>query len=425
MIGFQEKDGALHADGVPLTKIAAEVGTPCYVYSSAVIVNQFTKLKSAMERALPKNRQPLLCFACKANSNVAVLSLLRSLGGGLEVVSEGELVRGLKAGFDGSRIVSTGVGKQKREIAALLKANVSQLNVESIPELYQINEVAGEIGIKARVAFRLNPNVTGGGHHKISTGRKKDKFGIGVEQMYDAYALAASMPNVTPVGLSMHIGSQVFEVERFKDAFGRLPDVVKTLRSQGHTVSRLDIGGGFPIIYRDEKLLDLDAYAQWVNDIIVPLDTDIIMEPGRYLVGNSGVILSEVLYVKETPDRNFLILDAAMNDLIRPAMYDAYHGIEPVAEQNRARKTYDVVGPVCETGDTFTTDRELPEMKQGEFAVIQTAGAYGASMASNYNTRPIAAEVMVKDGQYTIIRPRQTYDDIIGRDIVPDWIKRA
>lgn len=418
MRGFQEKDGALHADGVSLARIAAEVGTPAYVYSSAVIEDQFHNLKNAMVKALPKDRQPLLCFACKANSNVAVLNLLKGLGGGLEIVSEGELHRGLKAGFEASKIVSTGVGKQKNEISACLKAGILQFNVESLPELERINQVAGEIGIKAKVAFRLNPNVSGGGHHKISTGRKRDKFGMGVEMMEHAYAIAAGMAHVEAVGLSMHIGSQVFQVEKFKEAFAHLPVVVKNLRSKGHSVSRLDIGGGFPIVYKDEQLLDLDSYAQWVNDIIVPLDTDIIMEPGRYLVGNAGVILSEVLYVKEAQDRNFLIIDAAMNDLIRPAMYDAYHGIEPITNWNAQRKTYDVVGPVCETGDTFTTDRDMPQTQQGDFVVIRSAGAYGASMASNYNTRPMAPEILVKDGEYKIIRKRQTYDDIIGADIL-------
>lgn len=423
MKAFAEKDGVLHADGVSLATIAKEVGTPAYIYSAGVIEDQFTKLQGAMKRALPADRQPLLCFACKANSNIAVLSLLQSLGSGLEIVSEGELHRGLRAGFDPKRIVSTGVGKQRSEIAAQLKTGILQLNVESLPELERINEVASQMGKVADVAFRLNPDVSGGGHHKISTGRKRDKFGMGVEMMRQAYALAEKLPGTNPVGLSMHIGSQVFEVEKFKEAFARLPDVVKDLRGAGHKVTRLDIGGGFPIIYKDEQLLDLDSYAQWVNDIIVPLDTEIVMEPGRYLVGNAGVILSEVLYVKETQDRNFLILDAAMNDLIRPAMYDSYHGIEPISGWNAPRKTYDVVGPVCETGDTFSTGRDLPEMKAGDFAVIQTAGAYGASMASNYNTRPLAAEVMTKDGQYAVIRPRQTYEEIIDRDVVPAWTK--
>ncbi len=425
MSGFEEKDGVLHADGVSLAAIAKDVGTPTYVYSSSVIEEQFNRLKDAMQKALPKDRQPMLCFACKANSNLAVLSLLQSLGSGLETVSEGELIRGLKVGFMGSQIVATGVGKQRREIAACLKADIAQFNVESLPELEQINSVAQEVGIKARVAFRLNPNVSGGGHHKISTGRTQDKFGMGVEMMEQAYAMAAAMSHVAPVGLSMHIGSQVYDVAKFRDAFAAFPEIVKKLRGNGHTVSRLDIGGGFPIVYNEERLLDLDAYAQWVNEIIVPLGTEIIMEPGRYLVGNAGVLLSEVLYVKETPDRKFLILDAAMNDLLRPALYDAYHGIEPVASRNAAWAKYDVVGPVCETGDTFTTDREMPAMKAGDFAVIKSAGAYGTSMASNYNTRPLAAEVMTRNGQYAVIRPRQTYEDVIGRDVMPDWSVKA
>ncbi len=419
--GFKEQGGILYADGVPLPRIAADVGTPAYIYSASVIAGQYNRLRDALARAIPSKRQPLLCFACKANSNIAVLNLLHSLGSGLEIVSEGELVRGLKAGFDAQKIVSTGVGKQRREIAACLKAGIMQFNVESLPELAQINTVAGDIGIAAKVAFRLNPDVSGGGHHKISTGRKRDKFGMGVEMMREAYGMAESLPHVTPVGLSMHIGSQVFEVEKFKEAFSRLPQVVGDLRAAGHTVSRLDIGGGFPIVYRDEKLLDLDSYAQWVNEIIVPLDTEIVMEPGRYLVGNAGVILSEVLYVKETQDRKFLIIDAAMNDLIRPAMYDAYHGIESVTSRDATPTMYDVVGPVCETGDTFTTERTLPAMKQGDLCVIKSAGAYGASMASNYNTRPLAPEIMVRDGQYAVIRARQTYDDVIGGDVVPDW----
>jgi len=417
MTGFEEKDGILHADGVSLAAIAAEVGTPAYVYSSGIITDQYNKLKGAMEKRLPKHRQPLLCFACKANSNVAVLKHLKELGSGLEIVSEGELLRGLKAGFAGNTIVSTGVGKQKSEIAACLKAGIMQFNVESLPELERINAMAAQLNMVAKVAFRLNPDVSGGGHHKISTGRKGDKFGMLVDMMEEAYALATKMPHTEPVGLSMHIGSQVFEVQKFKEAFAVLPDIVKNLRAKGYHVRTLDIGGGFPIVYKEEQLLDLDSYAQWVNDIIVPLDTEIIMEPGRYLVGNAGVILTEVLYVKETKAKKFLIIDAAMNDLIRPAMYDAYHGIEPVAARNAPWEEFDVVGPVCETGDTFTMGRSLPTMKAGDIAVIKSAGAYGASMASNYNTRPIAPEVMTKDGSYKIIRPRQTYEEIIGRDV--------
>ncbi|PZQ46109.1 MAG: diaminopimelate decarboxylase [Micavibrio aeruginosavorus] len=421
MSGFEEKDGVLHADGVSLQTIAKQVGTPAYVYSASVIESQFAKLKGAMEKAIPANRQPLLCFACKANSNLAVLNFLQSLGSGLEIVSEGELVRALKAGFDPKKIVSTGVGKSRSEIAACLKAGILQFNVESIPELERIQEVAQDIDLIARVAFRLNPDIGGGGHEKITTGRKTDKFGIVSEMMETAYTMAEKFSHIDPVGLHMHIGAQVFQVERFKDAFEKLRDVVLSLRKNGHSITRLDIGGGFPIVYKDEQLLDLDYYAKWVNEIIVPLDVEIVMEPGRFLVGNAGVLLTEVLFVKETPAKNFLIVDSAMNDLIRPALYDSYHAIEPIASGNAKWTKYDVVGPVCESGDTFTKDREMPEMKQGDFAVIRSAGAYGASMASNYNTRPMAAEVMTKNGKFEVIRPRQTYEDIIGRDIIPDW----
>lgn len=418
MGGFTEKDGVLHADGVSLADIASEVGTPVYVYSAHVMSEQFAKLKGAMEKAIPEDRQPLLCFACKANSNVAVIRHLREMGSGLEIVSEGELMRALRAGFDPKKIVSTGVGKQKSEIAACLRAGILQFNVESIPELERINGVAGEVGIKAQVAFRLNPDIGGGGHEKITTGRKTDKFGIVADMMEEAYSLAEKLPHTEPAGLHMHIGAQVFQVERFKDAFERLREVVLELRGNGHAITRLDIGGGFPIVYKDEQLLDLDYYARWVNEIIVPLNTEIVMEPGRFLVGNAGVLLSEVLYVKETPAKDFLIIDAAMNDLIRPALYDSYHGIEPVRRSDALRTKYDVVGPVCESGDTFTKDRELPQMEQGDLIVIRSAGAYGATMASNYNTRPLAPEVLVKDGSYKVIRKRQTLEELIGRDIV-------
>ncbi len=306
MSGYQEINGELHVDTVPLSDIAAKYGTPAYVYSSDVIKAQYEALEGAMKRALPASRQPKLCYACKANSNIAILSYLRSLGSALEIVSEGELKRGLIAGFNASEIVSTGVGKTDSEIKACLKAGIHQFNVESLPELENINKIAGEIGINAVVVFRFNPNVSGGGHHKISTGRKRDKFGIGIDSIYKIYQTASEMANIHPVGLSMHIGSQVSEVQVFETAFDKLPEVVHQLRENGHEVSRLDIGGGFPIIYNDENLLDLDQYAQWVRDIILPLDTEIIMEPGRYLVGNAGVVLTEITYVKETLRNRFL-----------------------------------------------------------------------------------------------------------------------
>lgn len=423
MSGFHEKNNALYAEDVALSDIAAEYGTPTYVYSRAVITAQYEKLAGAMAKAMPKSRQPLLCYACKANSNIAVLNLLQKLGSGLEVVSEGEMRRGLKAGFDADKIVSTGVGKQDSEIAFGLKEGIHQFNVESIPEIYHIQKIASELNIVAKIVFRLNPDVSGGGHHKISTGRKRDKFGISIERVAEGFNIAKEMSHVEAVGLSMHIGSQVFNVQSFREAFEKLPNIVHDLRAAGHKVERLDIGGGFPIIYNDEQLLDLDAYAQWVNEIIVPLETEIIMEPGRYMVGNSGVLLSKSIHIKETQDRSFVVLDAAMNDLIRPTLYEAYHGIEPVENRQRTHKLYDIVGPVCETGDTFATDRSMAEMQAGELAVIKSAGAYGFCMSSNYNTRPLPAEVMVDGDMVSLIRPRQSYEDIFGGDIVPDFLK--
>lgn len=420
MTGFSYKNASLHADDIPLSDIAREHGTPAYVYSAAHIKHQYDALAGAMKRALPDGSSALLCYACKANSNIAVLSHLRKLGSGLEVVSGGELQRGLKAGFDPQKIVFTGVGKTKAEIALALHSNIKQFNVESLPEMAAIQDVAQSLGKTARVVFRLNPDVSGGGHHKISTGRKRDKFGIGYETMFDAFEQAKQYSHIDAVGLSMHIGSQVFDVAKFRDAFEKLPDIVGELRAKGYTIARLDIGGGFPIQYNNEELLDLDAYAQWVADFVAPLGTEIILEPGRYLVGNGGVLLSEVLYVKETKDRSFLIIDAAMNDLIRPTLYEAYHGIIPVTQGANDIKSYDIVGPICETGDTFSTGRELPESKPGDLIAIQSAGAYGMSMASNYNTRGIIPEVMVMDGKAHLIRRRQSVEDILSYESIPE-----
>ena len=414
----------LCVDGVALSDIADAVATPTYVYSADVMTTQYHNLENAMVRNLPADQQPLLCYACKANSNIAVLSLLRSLGSGLEIVSGGELPRGLRAGFNPKHIVMTGVGKQRQEIIDCLEAGIKQFNVESLPELEHIQNVASDIGKKATVVFRLNPNVSGGGHDKISTGRERDKFGLNLENVHNAYAMAQDMSHVEAIGLSMHIGSQVFQVLSFRKAFETLPDIVQGLRDKGYNVSSLDIGGGFPIQYNDEELLDLDAYAEWVGQIIAPLGTDIIMEPGRYLVGNAGVLLTKTLYTKHTRERDFLILDAAMNDLIRPTLYDAYHGIEKVSKDGEDEETfYDVVGPICETGDTFSKDRALPVMKTGDLVVIKEAGAYGMCMASNYNTRGLPAEVLVQDGAFHVIRKRQSVDEILDKDIVPDHLK--
>ena len=424
MTGFHEQDGVLYADNIPLSALAEDVGTPSYIYCASEIKKQYDALSDAMKRALPADRQPMYCYASKANSNIAILAYLRSLGSSLEVVSEGEIRRGLKAGFEGKDIVFTGVGKSEQEIEFALKTGIYQFNVESIPELERIGALSQKLDIQTHVVFRLNPDIAGAAAHaKTSTGGKRDKFGISSDRVIDAFAIAYEMSHVSAAGLSVHIGSQINKVEKFEEAFAKLPELVGKLRELGHEITRLDIGGGFPIVYNDEDLLDLDQYARWVADIIVPLDTEIMLEPGRYYVGNCGVLLTRAEYIKETQDHTFLVLDAAMNDLIRPTLYNAYHGVEPVEYRARPVKSYDIVGPICESGDTFAKGRELPEMKQGELAVIRSTGAYGFCMASNYNSRVLPPEILVHDKDYTIIRPRQSFEDIMGVETIPDWLK--
>jgi len=420
--GFHMNDGVMHADDFALPDLAQRFGTPAYIYSAGVIRSQYEALTNALAKALPADKQPMLCYACKANSNIAVLSLLRGLGSGVEIISEGELIRALKAGFTGDQMISTSFGKTDGEIRACLEAGIYQLNLDSDAELERVNKVAAEMGVVAPVVFRINPNVTGGGHHKISTGRRRDKFGLGPDHIMAIYKTAEEMSNVQPFGLSMHIGSQVFTVESFKPAFEVMAELVHRLRGEGHTVERLDIGGGFPIMYRDEKLLDLDAYAGWVRDIVLPLDTEIQLEPGRYLTGNCGVLLCEANSIKTTQDKEFLVLDAGMNDLLRPTLYEAYHGVRPVANHNREARDYDVVGPVCETGDTFAEARTMPEIRQGEYVVIETAGAYGFAMASNYNSRPLPPEILIDGDKSAIIRPRQSYDEMLAGETIPEWL---
>ena len=421
-VGFHFSNDLYHVDSVPVRDIAHEFGTPAYIYSASHIRRQHEILTSALEKTLPADRQPLLCYACKANTNGALLRLLHSLGTGLEIVSEGELMRGLKAGFKGEQIISTSLGKMTDEIKACLNADIHQLNIEAEPELYHINKIAGEMGKVAPVLFRLNPNISGGGHHKISTGRKRDKFGQSAEKICELYAIADNLDHVRPIGISMHIGSQVFNVDAFKPSFEIMADLVQRLRQNGHTVDRTDIGGGFPIVYNDEKLPDFTGYAEWVRDIILPLDTEIQMEPGRYMTGNSAILLGETIYVKKTQDRDFLILDAGMNDLIRPTLYEAYHNITPIENLDRPHKPYCVAGPICESGDIFAEERIMPEIKDGDLIAIQSAGAYGFAMASNYNSRPLPAEILVDGDNVSLIRRRQTLDEIIQGEIIPDWL---
>ena len=421
MIGFNNKNGELHIDEVPLSHIAEQYGTPSYVYSASHIRRQYNALKQAMAEALPKDNQPMLCYACKANSNVAILALLKSLGSSLEIVSEGELFRGLKAGFKGEEIISTSFGKNETEIEACLNANLLQFNIESPEELQTINRCASRQNKRADVVFRLNPDIKGGGHKKISTGLKENKFGNTAEDIISLYEAAEQLEYINPVGVSIHIGSQIMQAEAFKPSFEKLAALTHTLREKGHEVTHLDIGGGFPIAYNNEQLLDLSAYAEWVRNIILPLDTKIQMEPGRYLVGNAGILLTRAQYIKTTPSKNFLVLDAGMNDLIRPTLYEAYHNIEAVKPRD-TEQTYDVVGPICESGDIFASERTISTIEKDDLVAIKSAGAYGYSMASSYNSRPLPAEIMVDGDQIHEIGARQTLEQLITRETIPEYL---
>ena len=423
MTGFTEKNGILHADDVPLPEIARDYGTPCYVYSASAIRKQYTDLRDAMARVLPADRQPLICYACKTNSNIAILKLLRNSGSSLEIVSEGELFRGLKAGFTGDKIISNSFGKNEGEIRACLKAGILQFNIEVSDELNTINTAAIEMGKTADVLFRLNPNISAGGHSKISTGRKDDKFGNTAEDILGFYSRAEDMSNINPIGISIHIGSQVTQAETFKPGFEKVAELVRTLRERGHTVTRTDIGGGLSIIYNDEKPFDLNSYATYVRDIILPLDTEIQMEPGRYIAGNGGVLLTKAEYIKATPSQNFIVLDAGMSDMIRPTLYDAYHGVRPVLQHNETEtETYDVVGQICESSDFFAKGREINRVMQGDLMIIQSVGAHGYVMASNFNSRPLPAEILVDGDKVAVINKAQTLDDLVARETIPAWL---
>ena len=410
---FEYINNELHVEDVSLLELEKEIGTPAYIYSKAAIVDQVKALQKAFSDVLPAARQPRFFYACKANSNINVLKILNGMGVCLETVAVGEMHRGLKAGFKGSDMLVTGVGKSAEEIETYLNNDIYSLNVESIPELERINTIAGQLGKRARVMIRLNPNVEGGAYDKISTGRAHDKFGLSAPTILDIYE-RIDLKNIHFIGLSMHIGSQIETTQSYLTGYQVIAHLVQQLRDKGCTIDTLDIGGGFGIQYKDESLLDLKRVAEAVRDVIEPLGTEIIMEPGRYIAGNAGLLLTKVEYVKEEGGRSFLVLDTAMNDLIRPTLYDAYHRIAPVANPDLQPVTYDIVGPICETGDTFAKGRIMPQMGEGALCVIQSAGAYTACMASNYNTRPMLPEILVDEDRFSIIRRRQTLEDIFA-----------
>ncbi|MGR3701831.1 MAG: diaminopimelate decarboxylase [Paracoccaceae bacterium] len=418
---FLYRNGALHAEDVPLAEIAAAVGTPFYCYSTATLERHFRLFDEALA-----GMDHLVCYAMKAASNVAILRTLAALGAGMDVVSGGEYLRAKAAGVPGERIVFSGVGKTEAEMRLALEGGVRQFNVESEPEMEVLNRVALDLGMVAPITVRVNPDVDAKTHAKIATGKSENKFGIPIARAREVYAHAARLPGLRVVGIDVHIGSQLTDLEPFRQAYRKVAELTAVLREDGHRIERLDLGGGLGIPYERSNAappLPLD-YGAMIREELVHLGCEIEIEPGRLIVGNAGVMVSQVIYVKQGEGRDFLIVDGAMNDLIRPAMYDAHHDIVPVVEPAPGAEghVYDVVGPVCETGDTFARQRALPAVKAGDLIAFRSAGAYGAVMASEYNTRPLIPEVLVKGDQFAVIRRRPTFDEMINRDTIPEWL---
>ncbi|MCZ7464371.1 diaminopimelate decarboxylase [Rhizobium rhizogenes] len=414
-------DGVLHAENVPVPEIAKAVGTPFYVYSTATLERHYKVFSGAFADV-----DAMVCYAMKANSNQAVLKTLAKLGAGIDVVSGGELRRALAAGVPASRIMFSGVGKTVAEMDYALEAGIYCFNIESEPELEVLNLRAVKAGKRAHVSFRINPDVDARTHAKISTGKKENKFGISYERARAVYAHAATLPGIEVTGIDMHIGSQITELQPFEDAFRLLRELVEVLRGDGHAISHVDIGGGLGIPYREDNNPPPlpDAYAHIVKNELKSLNCKIVTEPGRLIVGNAGILVTEVIYVKDGGDKTFVIVDGAMNDLIRPTLYEAYHGIRPVVQpaEDTPRIKADIVGPVCETGDYLALDREMAAPQPGDLIAVSSAGAYGAVQAGTYNSRLLVPEVLVKGDKFHVIRPRGTYEELIALDSVPDWL---
>lgn len=425
---FTPRDGVLHAEDVSLVDLAERVGTPVYVYSSATLRRHYSLLAEAAAKYPAALGDALIAFAVKANSNVSVLATLAKLGAGADTVSEGEIRRALAAGVPAGRIILSGVGKTDDELAFAITTGVRQINIESAVELDRLIVIAERLGRAPDIAVRVNPRIGAGGHAKITTGGVGDKFGVPAEEALDLYARAAASPHVNPVGLACHIGSQIVDLGPLESAFRLLRSMTETLRARGLSVTRLDLGGGLGVPYaEDAATASIEDYMAMTAGALDGLEVEAAFEPGRLLAANAGVLLSRVIQVSERQDgRRFLVLDAAMNDLVRPAMYDAFHDIKPVrarpAGADNSPTAYDVVGPVCETGDTFARERPLPPLEAGDLVVFTGAGAYGAVMASEYNSRLLAPEVLVDGDRWAVIRPRPSYEDMLARETRADWL---
>lgn len=415
---FNYKNQELHAEDVSLAELAAQVGTPAYVYSQATLTRHFNAFAQAFA-----GLDPVICFAVKANTNRAVMNLFASMGGGADIVSGGELARALAAGVEPGKIVYSGVGKTDAEMEAALKAGILMFNLESSQEMAVLNEMAGRLGVKASVGLRVNPDVDARTHPKITTGLAKNKFGLGVDEAFDQFMAAKDLPNLDIKGISCHIGSQLTDVKPFADSLERLSLLIQRLRQAGLGLTLLDLGGGLGITYDEETPPHPDDYAAALRDTVSSLDMELILEPGRVLVGNAGILLTKVLFTKKSKEKRFVIVDAAMNDLVRPSFYGSFHGIWPVDENPEAERVVaDVVGPICETGDFLAKDREMPDFKRGDLMAFMSAGAYGFTMSSNYNSRPRAAEVMVHGDRWSVVRQRESIEDISRGESLPDWM---
>ncbi len=426
---FTYRSGELHAEGVSLTRVAREVGTPIYVYSSATIERHYTAFAHAFAAQGFSATSARIFYAMKANSNLAVLKLLGALGAGADTVSEGEIRKAMAAGIPASRIVFSGVGKSDAELAYAVDQGIYQINIETEGELAALSRIAAAKGRRQSAVFRINPDVGAGGHAKITTGSSDNKFGISIGEAERLYDVASNLAGVRMAGLAVHIGSQIRELTELEAAFRRMRMLSEKLRANGHTVERLDLGGGLGIPYEMSDAVDhgpelIQAYAAMIRRTFAGLDVEFGFEPGRIIVGNAGVLLTQVLHLNPRPQKTFAIVDAAMNDLVRPAMYEAFHDIWPIVApvSGAPQVAYDVVGPICESGDTFAEGRLLPALQTGDLIAFMTAGAYGSAMSSTYNTRLLVPEVLVRGDEYAVVRPRQSYADLIGQDRLPKWL---